>query len=211
MPFDLERWPRRRTFDFFRTFDRPHFSVCTRLDITALVAAGERLGDSGVTLALHHAVLTVANAQQPMRLRLAGERVLDCEVVDGSLAVLCDDDSITFAYLAFDADYTRFAAAARPRLAAARRGEVPLDPGADVSAMIHFTTLPWFDFTSFTHPRQGTGDDSVPKIAFGRRVEAGRRWSTAMAVEVHHALMDGVHVGRFVQALQARIDAFADA
>ena len=40
MPYylDLETWPRREVFDFYRHFDKPYFNVCLRLDVTNLLA-----------------------------------------------------------------------------------------------------------------------------------------------------------------------------
>jgi len=34
---DIENWARRDLFEFFRGYERPHFNVCTRLDITSLL------------------------------------------------------------------------------------------------------------------------------------------------------------------------------
>ena len=34
---DLDTWPRRELFEFYRDFDKPYFNVCTRLDVTNLV------------------------------------------------------------------------------------------------------------------------------------------------------------------------------
>lgn len=204
---DPQGWPRRVTFEHFRHFDRPHFGVCTRLDVGALLTAKAALGAGGLTIAYHHAALHAANEVEAMRMRLAGDEVRVHEAVYGSTTVLLGDESITFASLAWHRDFAAFHADASRALAAARRGETPLDPGADDDALVHFTVLPWFDFTSFTHARPRAGGDSIPKIAFGRIVAgADGRHTMAVAVEVHHALVDGLHVGRFVQAMQRRLD-----
>jgi chloramphenicol O-acetyltransferase type A len=42
----------------------------------------------------------------------------------------------------------------------------------------------------------------VPKIAFGKFTEEqGRTW-LPFSVEVHHALVDGVHVGHYLNRLE---------
>lgn len=201
---DLDTWPRRATFDFFRTFDKPYFNVCTRLDVTALVALKPRL-PGGLMLAYHHLVMRLANEIEPFRYRVHGDRVQVLDVVHASVAVLCHDDSIGFAYLPYDPDPVRFAAAAAPVVAAVQRGDLPFDPGLDQAAHLHFTTLPWIDFSSFSHARNWGREDSIPKFAFGRLQREGERWAMALSIEVHHALMDGLHVGRLVQALEARL------
>lgn len=203
---DLDRWPRRDAFEHFRAFDKPYFNVCTRLDLTALVALKPRLPGS-LSLAYHHLVLGLANQIEPFRYRLEGGRVRVLDQVHISTTVLRDDDSISFAYLHHHDDFAAFAAAAQPRLQAARRGESAFDPGLDQTAMMHFTTLPWIDFSSFSHARNWGREDSIPKFAFGRLQREGGRWAMAMSVEVHHALMDGLHVGRLIQALEQQLHA----
>lgn len=201
---DLERWPRRASFEFFRGFDKPYFNVCTRLDVTALVALKPRLA-GGLSLACHHLVLRAANEIEPFRYRLDQGRVRVLEANHASLAVLRDDESIAFAYLSWDPDFARFAADSAPRVRAVQRGQVAFDPGLDQTAAVHFTTLPWIDFSSFSHARNWGREDSIPKFAFGRLQGEGERWHMALSVEVHHALMDGLHVGRLVQTLEERL------
>ncbi|MBI3369135.1 MAG: hypothetical protein HY021_12040 [Burkholderiales bacterium] len=202
----LETWPRRAAFEYFRGLAKPWFSVCARLDLTALYAARHGLGPNGLTLAYHHAVLRAANALQPFRLRLQDGRVRLHETIHGSMTVLRPDETIAFAHIDHVDDFAAFARAASPRLQAAQRGEVAFDAGLDDDACIHFTTLPWLDFTSFEHARGADPDDAVPKIAFGKIVPQGGRRTMAIAIEVHHALIDGLHVGRLVQDVQALLD-----
>jgi len=45
----------------------------------------------------------------------------------------------------------------------------------------------------------------VPQLAFGRTDVDGARLWLPFSVEVHHALMDGLHVGRYVQGLEAAL------
>jgi chloramphenicol O-acetyltransferase type A len=61
-------------------------------------------------------------------------------------------------------------------------------------------------FTSFSHARRWGTEDAVPKIVFGKHREIGGRRHMPVSVEVHHALVDGLHVGRFYEAFQARLD-----
>ena len=203
---DPGSWPRRASFEHFRRLDNPYFNVCTRLDLTALAALKARLPGS-LSLAYHHLVLRLANELEPFRYRLDGERVRVFDAVHGSTTVLRGDDSIAFADLDWDRDFGRFAAQAGERIRAVQRGEQPFDATPERQDVLHFTTLPWIDFTSFSHARNWRSGDAVPKIAFGRlQREADGRWRMAMAIEVHHALMDGLHVGRLLQLLQARLD-----
>ena len=82
---DLDRWPRRDAFDYFRHFDKPFFNVCTRLDLTRLRQAVQARDRGGLALAYHFVALRLCNAIEPFRYRIEGERVRVHPVVDGSL------------------------------------------------------------------------------------------------------------------------------
>ncbi|MBC7941720.1 MAG: hypothetical protein H7Z19_18530 [Chitinophagaceae bacterium] len=208
---DLARWPRREAYHFFRGFNQPFFGLCTRVDAAPLKAAVTSLGrPASLSLAYHFIALRLANQLEPMRYRLEGDRVRVHPVVHGGATVLRDDDSFGFAYIDHHDDFAAFCAQAAPAVESCRTGSVPFDPRPGDTAIIHFTTLPWVHFTSFSHARQVGLADSVPKIAFGRiDAEAtpagGRRLWLPLSVEVHHGLMDGLHAGRFVQAFEAAL------
>jgi len=42
----------------------------------------------------------------------------------------------------------------------------------------------------------------VPRIAFGKFTSENERTRLPISIEVHHALMDGLHVGRFLARLE---------
>lgn len=210
---DTEAWARRDAFEFFRAFDKPYFNVCVRLDIAPLKAAADAIGPGLLWRAYHYLALRLANELAPFRLRLEAGRVRIHPRVNGSSTVLRDDGSFTFADLdlpgtgddaeppTFDAFATQVAAS----VAAARHLRPPFEPRPEDQARIHFTTLPWLHFTSFSHARNWGREDSIPKLAFGRIENDGPRAWLPMSVEVHHALMDGLHVGQFVQGFEAAL------
>jgi chloramphenicol O-acetyltransferase type A len=202
---DIDRWPRKAAFEFFRSFDKPYFNVCLRLDTAALKAAMAQRGVGSFTLAYHYLALRLANEYEPFRYRLENGRVRIHDVVHGGATVLRDDDSFGFAYLDYDRDYARFAASGAAAMARARSRDAAFEPRLDAANVIHTTTLPLIPFTSFSHARNWGREDSVPKLAFGRADRDGAHLWLPFSVEVHHALMDGVHVGRYVQAFEAAL------
>jgi chloramphenicol O-acetyltransferase type A len=197
---DLDTWVRRDTFNFFRDFDKPYFNVCTSLDVTNLRAFLKQRPDLSISLTYHYLALRIGNEIEPFRYRLREGKVLVHDVIHGGTTVLLPNESFIMAYFDYDEDFEKFMSAAMPAVAAARAaGEFGPRPADDA---IHFTTLPWMSFTSFSHARNWGREDSVPKIAFGKFVTDGERVRMPISVEVHHALMDGLHVGRFLSRLE---------
>jgi chloramphenicol O-acetyltransferase type A len=201
---DLDRWPRRDAFDFFRGFDKPYFNVCTRLDVAQLKAALPALGGGGLSLACYFIALRLANEHRAFRLRIEGQRVRVYDEVHGSTTVLrSDGDSFFFAELEHTRDYAAFVARSAAAIEAARSLRASFEPRPDDVSRVYFTSLPWLHFTSFSHARNWGREDSIPRFAFGRADADGPHLWLPMSVEVHHALMDGVHVGRYVQDFEA--------
>jgi chloramphenicol O-acetyltransferase type A len=198
---DVTNWARRDLFQFFLGFDNPYFNICTRLDITELLGFLRKRPDVGVSLAYHYFALRAANEVEPFRYRLKEGKVIVYDVINGGTTVLLPNESFTFAYFDYDEDFESFVFKAECAVKEAKLGTVPFSPSGNVD-LIHFTTLPWVSFTSFAHARNWGREDSVPKIAFGKFITENERTLLPISVEVHHALMDGVHVGRYLARLE---------
>lgn len=202
---DLETWHRRSAHDFFRSFDIPTFNLCARLDVALLKQAVRDLGVGSLSLAYHFIAIRLANDIAPFRYRLEGDRVRVHETVHGSTTVLREDDSFGFATLEHNRDFAAFCAQGGQALANGRLLDAPFEPTKHETATVHMSTVPWVHFTSYSNARQWGPYDSIPKLAFGRIDADGTRQWMPVSVEVHHALMDGLHVGRFFEGFEAAL------
>ena len=198
---DIETWARKDLFEFFIGFDKPYFNICANVEITKLIEALRNRPGTSVTLAYHYFALRVANEIEPFRYRLRQGKVLVHDVIHGGTTVLQPNESFTFAYFNFQSDFEKFIDEAQRSVDIVKKGESPFDP-RNADDAIQFTALPWVSFTSFSHARNWKTEDSVPKIAFGKFVKESHRVLLPISVEVHHALVDGVHVGRFITRLE---------
>jgi chloramphenicol O-acetyltransferase type A len=205
---DVRGWPRRGSFEFFRDYQHPHFSVCAPLEVGPLLRLTRASEGVSFTLAALYLSLRVANEYEPLRYRLEEGRVRIHERVDAGSTVLIGEEGLAFVYLPFAESFGAFQEGARAaQRRAAAEGARRIDAQDHRTDLLHFSSLPWISFSSITHARRGVPDDSVPKLAFGRYHRAGRRISMPVSLEVHHALMDGVHVGRFFERLEGYLAA----
>lgn len=198
---DVNHWSRRDLFQFFLSYDNPYFNICTRLDVTRLLSVLRDRQGVSVSLAYHYFALRVANEIESFRYRLRGGKVLIHEVINGGTTVLLPNESFSFAYFDYQEDFNKFIVAAQHAVKQVQKGNEPFSP-MESDDRIHFTVLPWISFTSFAHARNLQREDSVPKIAFGKFTNENERTWLPISVEVHHALMDGLHVGRYLTRLE---------
>lgn len=203
---DLESWPRRRHFEFFKDYQQPFFNLCAEVDVSRLHVASRAEGGPSFFLASLYLSLRAANEIEPFRYRIRGDTVVVHEPIHGGSTVLRRDQTFGFAYFDYRPAFAAFAARAADVLEAAGAMSGRLEPRPERDDLIHYSVIPWVRFTSFAHARRLPVADSIPKIVFGRHVqEAGAR-RMPVSVEVHHALMDGLHVGQFLDRFQSYLD-----
>ncbi len=199
---DLDSWKRRMQFEFFRTMDYPHFNLCFPLDITRLLAFCRNNGLS-VTHSLLYLGARVANDIPEFRLRIRGNQVVEHERVHPSYTVLREDETFSFCTI----DYTPDPALMFQRAAAQQQrvmAETVLEdePGRD--DFLFVSVIPWVSFTSFVHPVHMNPPGSEPRLSWGKFYGDGAgKTLLPYSVQLHHALADGLHIGKFAQGFEA--------
>lgn len=151
-----------------------------------------------------YSALVAANETEAFRLRIREERVWIHDRVDISTTVLREDDTFAFAFFKMSHDFSEFQTHARAEVERARTTGTL---GAAVSGrddIIYHSTIPWVRFTAISNPTGG-GQDCIPRIVFGRCSEKDGRWFMPVAVEVHHALVDGLDVARFLERFERHL------
>lgn len=197
----LDRWPRRHTYEFFKSFDLPFWQVTVPVEVDPLRRWCARTGH-GFFAASLWLCTRAANEVPELRQRLRPDGVIEWAELYAGSTVLHDDRSFTFCYFDYHADPDVFCRKAKARLDAHLSGKV-FAPREEEDDLIHFSVLPWLSFTGFQHARRLGQTDSVPKIVMGKFETEGERVRMPLSIEVHHALVDGYHVGQFFERLAA--------
>lgn len=201
---DLQTWPRKPHFDFFRTFQDPFFDVAARLDVSDLIRR-TRAQHLRFYPTFMHAVMTAVNQTPALRLRFRGDRLFDVERCDCSFTIMGDNGLFNYAEAAFHPDLDRFTDAVDIATDAIK-SLTTLNLRADGAAnFVYVTSIPWTDILSLSHPFPGDPDDCVPRIAWGKIVEADDRFECTVQLTVHHALADGVDAALFLNALRSLV------
>jgi len=206
---DLKSWSRRQQFAFFRDFEDPFFNVTANVDVTALRSVSDGDADVSFSAGYFHAALTAANTVENFRYRMRGDGVVLYELIHGGSTVLKPDETFGFGYFRFERDFAPFQRGLREGLEKVLEEGDSFDPKDDRDDLIHFTVIPWVAFTGTKHARRPIPNDSVPKIAIGKCHEQNGRQLLPISVDVNHALVDGLHIGRFFEALQTYLDEFS--
>ncbi|MCC5855906.1 MAG: chloramphenicol acetyltransferase [Idiomarina sp.] len=200
----LASWPRRQHFEFFNAFEEPFFGITTNLRCTGLRQQAKSHGQSFYLLYLH-SILTEVNQHDALRMRIEGADVMQYERIDVSMTVLKPNQTFGFGYVEFTEDFALFAQRALTEIARVEASD-NLMPSRGTDNVIHFSALPWIQFTSLSHARPFSRPDSCPKISVGKLFQQDGDDFLPISIHVNHALADGYHVGLFFEGLEQRFN-----
>lgn len=196
---DLQTWSRAEHFKMFSEYDNPDLTLCANVDITPLYKIVKHHNLS-INLTLLYLLTRVANHIEEFCYRVLDGNVVIYDVLHPSTTVLGNGDLFGFCRLSYNEDFSTFHENAKAAVATAR--DNPSLSPIDSQATLYFTTIPWISFTSITHPVKVHPVDAIPRISLGKFIRQGETILLPLSVQVHHGLMDGIHVGRFYQSFE---------
>jgi chloramphenicol O-acetyltransferase type A len=200
---DLKSWPRAQHFEFFKGFSDPYFNITVNMNVKDLFVFTKNNG-----LSFFHSylflTLKAANNYQPMCLRIKNDDALEVKPVNASVVQLCEDESFRFSYIDYDNNFNQFDSKAKLAADKAKQADffsTDFNNNEGQLNTLHISVLPWLSFTSFKHATHLPNELGIPKLVFGEYDK--NSGMMPLSIEVHHALMDGVHVAKFVKLLQS--------
>ncbi|UUF15426.1 MULTISPECIES: chloramphenicol acetyltransferase [Flavobacterium] len=203
---DLENWNRKEHFAHFKQMEEPFFGATVEIDCTKAYQTAKELKVSFFLFYLHKTLVGV-NAIENFRYRIADDKIYINDRIDVSATIGREDGTFGFSLIEYNPDFKIFEKNALEEIERIQNTTGLFTRSFDDDNVIHFSAIPWLNFTSLSHARSYTFPDSCPKVSFGKMItsETGKR-TIAMSVHVHHGLMDGLHVGQFVDLLQDQMN-----
>ena len=199
---NLDNWNRKEHFLFFKQFEEPFFGLTVEIDCTKAYASAKEIGTSFFVFYLHKTIVAV-NSVECFRYRINDDAIYIHDTIDVSATIMREDQTFGFSLIEYAEDYEVFAANTFQEIERVKKTPGLFTKEFPNDNVVHFSALPWINFSSLSHSRSYTFPDSCPKISFGKMMVAndGKR-TMSMSVHAHHGLMDGFHVSQFVDCFQ---------
>jgi chloramphenicol O-acetyltransferase type A len=197
-PVDLDTYPRRRLFECFRNHQVPVFSITTSIDISGYAEAIEARGLRFYTT-LCCLISRALNSSSCFRHRIVDGVLMEYPKIHPSINVALEDESFSFADAFYGGVFRDDYGSVRAAFERARQ-HPNQDFRGGLDDRFFLTHLPWLSFTGIQHPYT-PAYASIPLISTGRTFLQEGRERLPIAVQAHHALVDGVHVARMLDQL----------
>lgn len=200
---DPNTWSRREIFDFFSKISNPFYSVTFNVDVTEVYAYAKRSGLS-FYYALVYLVTKAVNSVEAFRYGIVdGELVLFDERSPSFTDLKKGSESFHIVTMPCEGNIAEFCQEAKRRSA---EQTTFLSTDKESADLIYFSCLPWVELTALTNERDFDPDDAIPRISWGKFHERDGRKILGMSLELNHRFTDGVHIGKFADALQNLIE-----
>lgn len=196
---DLDTWERKEHFLFFNQFEEPYYGVCVTMDCTGAYRFAK---DNQLSFFLYTMYLSLTAAQRikEFTYRIEDGNVYAYNRIDGGSTVARPNGTFGFGFYPYHTSLTNFMQSATLEVADVQNRTDLIRPG--VTNLIRYSSLPWIDFTSLSHARMFSVPDSAPRISFGKITGLNGKRTFPVSIHVHHALVDGLHVGQYINLFQ---------
>lgn len=205
-PIELETWKRAQQFQFFRTFERPHYATTVRMNVTQMMAQKKAKAISP----FRHTVWAIGvglHAVPQLCVRFKGEDIVQFDQLILSSTVALDSGEYGYGYYPYCADRTEFDADCARIMAEVRSKKGLNANDGSLHNIAYLSCLPWLDYTSLDNALPNA-DDCIPRVSWGKIVENSAHFDMSMTLQIHHALADGLHVAQFFEATQNALNTF---
>lgn len=197
---DIDSWSRKYHYEFFKEFDFPHFNIGSNLDISLIYNFCKNNNFSLFKTIIFATTITANNIKE-FKYRIRENTVIEHDQVHPSYTISSKDQTFNFCTVNFDRDYSNFVKnTEETEQIVKEKSDLAIEKERD--DLIYMTCIPWISFTTITHPIHSKPADSVPKIAWGKYIKENNRILLPYAVQANHALVDGLHTGKFINYLQ---------
>lgn len=198
---DPSEGPRAGIYRHYRTYAVPQFTLGTRLTVDAARLKAEGGLFPNLLWAVMEACQAVPELRRRIRVEDGRDVVVEHGTVDCTVTAAKDDGSFQFCFVPRDGDRERFLADLPERLSASA-GTQGLDLAEQTrDDMLYLSSVPWFDVVGVHHAMSGDPLDCIPRVLWGRVVDG----ELGIALTAHHSLVDGRHMARFFEGVQARV------
>ena len=198
-PIDLAAWERREYYEHYTQRVVCSYSTTVRLDVTPL--RGQRLYPAMLWL-----LTGVVNEMPEFRTACTAAGVGYYESMHPSYTIFSrENHRFSVIWTEYHPDFAVFREAYEQDVAAYAGCERMFPKPGQPENTFDVSMVPWLPFSSFHLHVAGEGKHLLPIFTMGQLSEEKDHLWLPLALQVHHAVCDGWHVGQFVARLQEKI------
>lgn len=205
---DFDTWRRKEHYKFFSGADYPQFNICMNIDITNFLVFVKAKKIS-FYYGMIYASTFVMNEMEDFRYKIRDGKIILHDTLKPSFIDMDQEDTLfKIVTLDLEEDIITFSNTAKKKSEEQKEYFPKLNEIED--DLIYYSCIPWISFTHISNEITINKEDSIPRISWGKYFRNDDKVLLPYSIQVNHSLLDGIHVGKFIQRLQKYLDSFQD-
>ncbi|MEI7475715.1 MAG: chloramphenicol acetyltransferase [bacterium] len=198
---DIENWNRKKHYEFFKGFDYPQFNLCANINFTETLKFVKD-NELSVFKVVLYAVIKAANEIEQFRYRIRGEQVVLHDIIHPGCSIMGEDELFCNCLVDYEEDINKFFPIVADAMVYSKENNIIIEQQNNRDDLLYLSCLPWISFTGLVHPVHFSPADSIPRITWGKYFNDNNQIKMPFSVQVHHSLMDGVHIAKYYSLLE---------
>lgn len=202
---DIESWNRKEHYSLFRALDDPFFGVTVNIDFSNVYKLAKQNNASFFLYSLYK-IMQAVNSVEEFCYRIEDESVVCYDVIHPTSTIGRADGTFSFSFFEYNHDLDIFVGNGTEAIAKVKSTSgIGVTPDTDRADVIHYSPVPFIQFTDMKHAMSFGNNRGIPKISTGKYFNYEHKIMLPVSITVNHALMDGLHVAKFIDELQSFI------
>lgn len=200
---DIDTWERREYFNHYIHEVNCSYSTTVNIDVTNL--KGNKLYPTMIWF-----LTKAVNQTEQFRTALKGNCVGIYETMNPSFTIFNKDrKNFCSVWAEFSESYSQFCANYNEIVKNYKDSDVFMPQKIRPENTFDISMIPWFTFSSFNLNIKNDGKYLLPIFTMGKVFENNGKQMLPLAIQVHHAVCDGYHIGLFLEGLKSDIACFS--
>jgi chloramphenicol O-acetyltransferase type A len=190
---------------FIKTVDIPRYIMSFELDVTSFYQYVKK-NKYSFYLSFIYEVVHCLNQIENFRYRFINQEPYLFEITHPSFTDLIENTE-NFKIVSVDLENDIASFIQKAKETSLKQGNQFIDLEKESRQdLVYITTFPWAKFTQVSHAHNIDRYDAIPRLVWGKFENDNGRLMMPFSIEVHHAFVDGLHVGKLIQNLQRQIN-----
>ena len=201
---DKEEWERAPLFEKYEDYLFPYINLGAEIDVTGLYRFAKE-HDISFYCAMIHAATKTALEFENFSYRIEDGRLARCEQLTPVFTYLPKGtEQFYLVAQPYEEDMIDFCKKAREKAESlADEAEHTFGTGDSTKEILYMSCIPWVKYTHFVRTVKNAEDASIPRSSWGKYTKDEKgRITMPFSVQVHPALMDGYHVGKYFERIE---------
>ncbi|MEX6157639.1 type A chloramphenicol O-acetyltransferase [Providencia manganoxydans] len=198
---NLSEWKRKEHFEAFQSFAQCTFSQTIQLDITALLKTVKKNGYKLYPTFIY-IISRLINKHPEFRMAMRDGELVIWDTIHPGYTIFHEQTETFSSLWSYYHEELRDFLKVYSEDVANYRDNLSYFPKGFIENMFFVSANPWASFTSFNLNVANINNFFAPAFTIGKYYMQGDKVFMPLAIQVHHAVCDGFHVGRLLNEIQ---------